>query len=316
MKKLSPAALLKIDTFLNSDQVRPLERKLYLHHFANLPREEVITELARFQNADGGFGHGLEPDLRLPDSSVVATTIAFQHFAEIQALKNDSMVINGCRYLRDQYDAASADWEIMPPNVDDAPHAPWWTYGGNLSESKSNPRAEVIGYLYDYADQFPVEMRQQATESFVHYLLTHADDIEHHDLLCALRLYETAALPQAIKARIEGTLKEIALRLVERDPAQWAIYGVQPLTLVSTPDSMFAPLFGDLLEANLDFVIDQLGEDGYWSPNWTWGAQWQEAWEQAKREWSGVMTLNNLRMLRAFGRLEHSTSAPSPDGKV
>ena len=32
-----------------------------------------------FQNDDGGFGHGLEPDLRLAGSSVIVTTVALQH---------------------------------------------------------------------------------------------------------------------------------------------------------------------------------------------------------------------------------------------
>jgi hypothetical protein len=38
-------------------------------------------------------------------------------------------------------------------------------------------------------------------------------------------------------------------------------------------------------------------------PNWSWGGLWPDAWEQAKRDWTGVMTLDNLLKLRAFGRI-------------
>ena len=85
MKKLSTASQRKIAAYLTSDEVRPLEQQLYRYHFDGGTAAEVITELARFQNADGGFGHGLEPDLRLAGSSVIATTVALQRCREIHA---------------------------------------------------------------------------------------------------------------------------------------------------------------------------------------------------------------------------------------
>ena len=34
----------------------------------------------------------------------------------------------GIEYYVATYDAADARWPIVPPAVEDAPHAPWWTY--------------------------------------------------------------------------------------------------------------------------------------------------------------------------------------------
>ncbi len=57
---------------------RPLEQTLFDYHFSNGSVATVLGQLAKFQNEDGGFGHGLEPDMQAADSSVLATTVALQ----------------------------------------------------------------------------------------------------------------------------------------------------------------------------------------------------------------------------------------------
>ena len=94
MRTLTKSAYEKAVTFLN-EQARPLEKALYAYHFANAPASSVLEALAGFQNDDGGFGHGLECDIRLADSSVIATTIAFQRFREIHAPADHPVVQQG-----------------------------------------------------------------------------------------------------------------------------------------------------------------------------------------------------------------------------
>jgi hypothetical protein len=50
------------------DTARLLDRHRYALQFADGPAEPVLAALAGYQNPDGGFGHGLEPDLRCPSS--------------------------------------------------------------------------------------------------------------------------------------------------------------------------------------------------------------------------------------------------------
>src|ERR1700729_3777414 len=40
--------------------------------------------LVAFQNADGGFGHGLEPDLSSPASSAIATSIGLRILTRLE----------------------------------------------------------------------------------------------------------------------------------------------------------------------------------------------------------------------------------------
>jgi len=60
---------------------RSLDRALFEHQFEGAPARNVWDALAAYRNMDGGFGRALEPDFRLPGSSPLATTIAFEYLS-------------------------------------------------------------------------------------------------------------------------------------------------------------------------------------------------------------------------------------------
>lgn len=276
MKRLTKSAFEKAVAYMKG-QARPLELARFDYHLGDGSTAEVLakleTALEAFQNEDGGFGHGLEPDVRLGDSSVIATTLAFQRFREFGIPGDHVMVVRACQYLVNTYDADHVNWPIIPPNVDDAPHAPWWVSGGDLDQSLANPRAEIAGYLNEFPEHFPDAMRQQVTEATINYLFEQPDEMEMHDLLCYIRLWETRSLPQDTRSRILDKLKRIAETIVDRNPEGWKAYGLQPLAIASTPESPFVESFRDEIQQNLDFIIDTQGENGAWMPNWSWGGE-------------------------------------------
>lgn len=303
--KLSREAHEKARRFVYA-QGRPLERAFYAYHFEGGTAATTLAELAAFQNADGGFGHGLEPDLRLAGSSVIATTVALQHLRTLQVGDSDPLVQGALRYLMTTYDPALQAWPIIPSNVDDAPHAPWWAYDENLAQRwdsfRSNPRAEIVGYLYDYPNLVPAELRTELTQAIAEHLLA-VDTLEMHDLLCYVRLVETPSLPADVRDQLLPRLLSIVDASVSRDPVEWAQYGLQPLTVASSPQSPFAGLLADAIQRNLDYAIQQQGDDGAWAPSWSWFGLYDEAWPQAERDWKGVLTVKTLRYLQSFGRL-------------
>ena len=74
MKMLTCRAADKARAFL-AEGARPREQARLAFHLDGADADAVIHELAQFQNADGGFGHALEGDFRLPDSSPLATWV-------------------------------------------------------------------------------------------------------------------------------------------------------------------------------------------------------------------------------------------------
>jgi len=303
MLKLARSNQQKAQHFL-ATQSRPLEQSLFAYYFQSGSREAVLAELAKFQNTDGGFGHALEPDLRLPDSSVIATTVALQILRSLQAQSDQPLVQGALRYLLDTYDSEQKVWPIAPSNTRDAPCAPWWS-DPRAFDWRFNPRPEIIGYFYDYADLIPANSRDELIEAVVVYLESLPDLTDQHDSVsCYARLAETTTLPETIRARILDKLKRMVALSISRNPADWGGYVFKPLKLVHSPDSPFAALLADVVALNLDYEIERQGDDGAWGPNWSWSGNYPEVWEIARREWQGRLTLDMLLTLRAFDRLE------------
>jgi hypothetical protein len=307
MKQLSHEAQARAKAFVEH-YARPLEQRIYAYYYRQGPKEAIFEALATFQNPDGGFGNALEPDLRLPDSSVLATTVGLQVLREFDAPADHPLVRGALHYLLQTYNPAAEAWSIIPPNTDDAPHAPWWTYGEDVAASWNNflvnPRVEIIGYLLDYAPSgLPAWVRRRLVDAVGTYLDEHPDKIGMFDLLCYDRLIKTRTLPEDTRAMLIAKLTPLVDQLVIKDPAEWEKYNLMPLELVNAPDSPFAAVLGDVVAQNLDFEIDRQHADGSWKPKWTWGPLYPDVWEQAKQDWSGVITLRTLKALRNFGRL-------------
>jgi hypothetical protein len=54
---------------------------------------------------------------------------------------------------------------------------------------------------------------------------------------------------------------------------------------------------------NVDFYINNLNEEGIWTPNFSWGVDTEEA-RTATRNWKGYMAVKRVRILKAFGYVE------------
>ena len=79
---------------------------------------------------------------------------------------------------------------------------------------------------------------------------------------------------------------------------------LMPLEVVRAPASPEYELMADAVAANLDYEMLRQTESGAWVPTWDWSKTDADAWAKAKEEWSGVLTLDMLLTLRAFGRIE------------
>src|SRR6266566_1168141 len=77
---------------------RLLDRHRFAFLFLDGPRDAVLAALRPYQNADGGFGHALEPDLRGPVSQPLPVWSALRVLDEINAF-DDPMVKHACDYL-------------------------------------------------------------------------------------------------------------------------------------------------------------------------------------------------------------------------
>lgn len=303
MKRLSSDSFRRARAFV-LDHARPLERALFAHEFEGGSAEAVWHALQVFANADGGFGHALEPDCRAPDSSTLATITAFPLLRRTGAPADHPLVVGGVRYLVDSCERAWPGWRALPPSANDHPRAFWWNHdpaAPRTDEQWSNPSAAVVACLHHYPAEVPPDLLQAVTEKAFAVLDAQADTLSGHDFLTFVELAES--LPAPLNTRVWSRLKTRARTAILTDPAQWTGYGVRPLWAVTHPQSPLMDGLDDAVLAHLDYEIDQQQPDGSWHPFWSWG-RFETDWATARREWQGQLTVKTLTALKAFGRLD------------
>jgi hypothetical protein len=289
---------------------RPLDRARFTYHFENGDPALIIQEVAAYQNEDGGFGNALEPDSRTPASSAIATSTGLTALREAGAKGDEPLVIAAIRYLLSSYDARQKVWPIVPAAVEDAPHAPWWSYAESATVFDSfrvNPRAALVGHLYHFAaaQQAPADLLTGVSQSLLaHIESIPDDDMGMHDLLAILDLAGADNLPAGYRQPIVSKLQRVVRQAVETDPRQWAEYTLRPLQVAPAPDSLLAAhIDRQAIDANLDYEIEQQTADGSWDLAWSWDFVDAAAWAQAEKDWKGLHAVNHLRILAAYGRI-------------
>ena len=127
------------------------------------------------------------------------------------------LVRGAMRYLADTYDAENRYWPFIPATVDNAPHAPWWNPEGrvgNVKDQLANPRAEVIGYLFEYPSSSSQDQRDMLLQDALAWLDANGNEIEMHELFCYLRLRQSPGLPETAAVDLQDRLEQIAIKLV------------------------------------------------------------------------------------------------------
>jgi hypothetical protein len=310
MIKFSQAAFERAKNYLYTNG-RILDQRRYEYHFEGGSHAAVVEALAAFQNEDGGFGRGLEPDLRTMASSVIATSTAFGILREIGASARKPAVQLGVQYLLDTYDKEKGVWPIIPPEVEDAPHAWWWSYEDsekNFGGFLVNPRAAVAGHLQHYSSLVRPDFLAKVKTAVLEQLDSFSDSIALHDFDCYLGLAEADGLAKAEQQRIVAKLVQLLPNSLEMDRDKWAAGEVfKPLVVAPRPDSVLSGAVDDeLVQENLDIEIDGQLENGSWPLGWDWSPIDQAAWNAAERDWKGYIIVNKLRMFRAYGRWKGS----------
>ena len=287
--------------------VRPLEAARYRYHFGGGDAGEVMAALAPFRAEGGGYGRALEPDLRTPAASALATSVALQVAEEAGAPASHPVVSGAIDYLLATYDPSTARWRIIAPEAEQ--------FATRLLVGRRRAR-RTLWLLLDEPARRVARLSLALCRARTRPLAARHD--RRHCWpnwpACAIRWPVTTCsapcawrrrrrCPQSCAQPLLARVRADMVRVVETDPSRWGEYVLRPLEVAPAPDSPFADLFPDAIQANLDYLVDTQGNDGAWAPVWSWAPLDAAAWTQAEREWKGVLTLAALRELTAWGRV-------------
>ncbi|MGC2175693.1 MAG: hypothetical protein WA614_09540 [Acidimicrobiales bacterium] len=278
-------------TFLLT-HARLIERLRYEFLFEDGPSERVVAALAPYQNADGGFGNALEPDLRGAESQPVPVWSAFGVLDECDDFDRP-IVERACAFLS-SITSSEGGVPFVLPSVSHSPHAPWWTIGDSPSASL-NPTGGLVGYL----NKHMVKNSWLApAEAFCWAAIEQLHETSPYELGNILSFLESAPdrdRAETAFARIARIVRQQGF--IELDPDAGGEVHF-PLTFAPSPTSLGRRLFSDeVIEANVDALIRQQQPDGGWTVNWM---IWTPITEH---EWRGVRTVEVLHTLKNYGRV-------------
>jgi hypothetical protein len=226
------------------------------------------------------------------------------------------MVRAAVGYLKATLDPVARTWRIVPEATADAPHAPWWRQE-DLEERFQgfvlNPKADLVAQLYALCPSADEPWLDGLAMDVVREVEARAAGLEMHDLIGVAHLLDAPHVAPGVRGRLLTLAVPIAEAAVGRTAEAWSGYGLKPLALAPRPESALAAALDAPLRAQLDHLVATQADDGAWWPVWTWGEDADGdaevgagAWAGSRVAWAGMLTLDALRQLRAFGRLDRT----------
>ncbi|PZG17981.1 hypothetical protein C1J01_16510 [Nonomuraea aridisoli] len=258
----------------------------------------VLAALEGYRNADGGYGWGLEPDLRAPESQPGAALHAFEVFEEI-APATAPQAAALCDWL-ESVTLPDGGLPFVLPIGDTAATAPWWAGGDPAVSSLQitsvsaaaahrvavhDPAVAAHPWL-EQATRYCLDAIQAMKEPPHAYVLAFAVrflDAVHDTRPRAAELLKRLGdhIPEDGRVRVEGGTEEEALR---------------PLDFAPSPGRPARTLFEpEVIAADLVRLAGQQRDDGGWAVDY---ARISPA---GAMEWRGAATVNAVKILRANG---------------
>lgn len=282
---------------------RPLEQARWRHAFENGGDEDVLTELRKFQNEDGGFGHGLEPDFTNPFSSPIQTWAATGILRTLALGRHHPVMVKTASYLASSFDPVTRRWPFTIRTNNDHPHAPWWHHDDDAVDN-FNPSAALAGFLVRHvADPLALDCANKVLADALESLVHGQQPIESHELRCFIQMIDDLTaldLDHPFYHEMRERITHEMINTVCRDKNAWfKDYVTKPSDLVQRPDGLLGDVFKPLIITEIKEALQARGPDGLWSVTWSWHA-YPEAFEKAKKDWQGMIALHYMSLIHHF----------------
>jgi hypothetical protein len=273
---------------------RVVDRRRFALLLGEGDREAVLAAVDGYRNEDGGYGWGLEPDLRAPESQPGGALHALEVFAEAGPTPR-------AREVFDWLGRVSLPDGGVPfalPVADGAGCAPFWTSADpGASSLQSTAFVAGIGHRVAAADpelaEHPWLVRATRYCFDVIGELTEAPHAIALSFAVGFLDVASDTLPEALPLldRIAGFVPADGLAPVAGGSAGETL---RPLDFAPMPDRPARRLFSaDVIEAELRRLADGQQDDGGWTVDF---ASFSPA---AAVEWRGYATVAAVRILLA-----------------
>ena len=258
--------------------------------------EAVLAAADGYRNPDGGYGWGLEPDLRAPESQPGGALHAFEAFADAAPARSPHAVAL-CDWLA-SVTLPDGGLPFALPVADASGLAPFWA-NADPTVSSLQITAYVTGTAYRTGDPDVAAhpWLARATDYCLSAIAALDDDPFAIAVLASLgfldQVHATRPEADALIDRLGAAIPESG-RLAVRGGKEDESLG--PLDLSPYPGRPSRRLFAPgLIEAELERLAGEQRDDGGWT------VDFQSYSPQAELEWRGYATVGAVAILQRHG---------------
>ncbi len=280
---------------------RLLDRRRFELLLGETEPDAVLAAVDGYRNDDGGYGWGLEPDLRAPESQPGGALHAFEVFEDI-APATTPRAIELCDWL-DSVTLPDGGLPLALPVADASACAPFWaTADPTVSTLQSTAFAAGAALRVAAHDPSLAAHPWLARASQYCFDAIAAMDSAPHAIALSFAVrfldaaYERFPAAPPLLARLAQFVPDTG-----RVPVLGGSEGetMRALNFASVPGSPASALLrADVIEAELDEVAGHQRDDGGWTVDF---ASYSPA---AALEWRGYATVGALLTLKRAGRLQ------------
>jgi hypothetical protein len=297
--KLSKENYIKAKNFIMTN-ARMIERRLFHYHFENGMNQGVYHAVYAYRNADGGFGHGMEPDTASPESQPLFSIMALESLDEADCLNAELLLKDFMPYFESvTTEKGGIPWMLQPtsdyPCEDHFKTVKEWA-----ALSTTSP---LLGILEKYNIDIPWMKKAEA------FVWSELERLQEKHVFCNLCIPRRLVFLEHTKSREKAekainNLKKWILAdgvlCLDRSDDGWGLYEKpHSLNYSPSPDSILHSIFPkEMIETDLATLINKQKDDGRWDT-------WYGLSEGMKLEWAGIQTLWTLKVLKNYDRIEY-----------
>ncbi len=282
---------------------RPIDVARYEYLFLEGSKDTVINALKSYQNTDGGFGHGFEPDSQNPFSTPVQTWMTFEVIDELGLEPNHELVESITEYLLNKAPKKDGFYLATIPSNNSYPHASWWTYSPEGCVWGYNPTMAIAGFLYEYSGENKIallEAKKIIQQGINDFIKDPSNNM--HEIRCFMEMVDRVKdLGEFANSEefLGLLLKQIDINLEKNTDIWFKAYCVRPLQFFDKPGGFGFEKFKELAYLEASMILNQVNKDGIWDITWDWD-DYPIAKEIAKRDWQSSLILGYLKILKAY----------------
>jgi len=309
IKKLHKEQFEKAKHFMKT-YAQDIDLAMFEYYFENKPKFEVIDIHATYQNKDGGFGT-LDYDFEYTHSCLKQTESACRYIFALDVPESHQIIQKVMPYIIKNYNERTGEWNNhLVPDVNNYPHAFWWTYEEAdefmpsnhtdlIDHYDPNTNSALAGMVVKYSSLVPEKLANKIS-SIVIEKINSGYEFAQYSMMSDI-YFVNAIKEEELKKDLLNTLMGDGnlISILDKD---WGTENAYKLCgWIDSPTHPYYEKYKDDVDNNLDFLINSQNEDGSWSPSWSWGEP--NVWERVEKRLKGLLTLNFLWSLKRFQRI-------------